>query len=287
MYEDAERAVRRWQEVVIAACQGTGVPPSLVLGLMLVESGGQADIESRFLNYDAAGRPLGRAQGLLQIMPFHWGIRPGPDGELTEEEKAFCQEPARNIAKGVELLAQAYRRWGSWEKALARYFGALDASGTIRDWADATGVTGRLYVRLVLAARARFLDVDALDDRADPSERPDALPHRPPVAPTEDGFIPYTVQPGDTLWAIGHRFGLTPYQIQADNPDAITSVDLIYVGQVIRIRRPGSGMIYTVQPGDTLWAIATRHGLRLGQLLAHNPQIENPDLIYPGDQVFV
>jgi spore coat assembly protein SafA len=42
---------------------------------------------------------------------------------------------------------------------------------------------------------------------------------------------------------------------------------------------------YTVVKGDTLWAIARRHGVGLQELIAANPQIANPDLIYPGDQI--
>jgi nucleoid-associated protein YgaU len=41
---------------------------------------------------------------------------------------------------------------------------------------------------------------------------------------------------------------------------------------------------YTVRRGDTLSKIAAAHKVALTQLLAANPQIENPDLIYP-DQV--
>lgn len=42
---------------------------------------------------------------------------------------------------------------------------------------------------------------------------------------------------------------------------------------------------YSVQHGDTLWDIAQRHGVALSQLIAVNPQIANPDLIYPGDNI--
>lgn len=42
---------------------------------------------------------------------------------------------------------------------------------------------------------------------------------------------------------------------------------------------------YTVRPGDTLWEIAHRFGLSLQELVAANPQIENPDLIRPGDVI--
>jgi spore coat assembly protein SafA len=42
---------------------------------------------------------------------------------------------------------------------------------------------------------------------------------------------------------------------------------------------------YTVVRGDTLWDIARRNGVSLHDLIAANPQIENPDLIYPGNQI--
>lgn len=42
-----------------------------------------------------------------------------------------------------------------------------------------------------------------------------------------------------------------------------------------------------VRRGDTLWAIARRAGLTLAEVLALNPGIKNPNLIYPGNQVRV
>lgn len=40
---------------------------------------------------------------------------------------------------------------------------------------------------------------------------------------------------------------------------------------------------YTVKKGDTLSEIAKSHGLSLSEIIAINPQIENPDLIYVGE----
>ena len=42
---------------------------------------------------------------------------------------------------------------------------------------------------------------------------------------------------------------------------------------------------YTVKSGDTLWDIARAHGVSLQSLIAANPQIANPDLIYPGQKI--
>ena len=45
--------------------------------------------------------------------------------------------------------------------------------------------------------------------------------------------------------------------------------------------------VYTVRKGDTLWGIATRYGVSLTALIAANPRIKNPNLIYPGDEVII
>lgn len=43
--------------------------------------------------------------------------------------------------------------------------------------------------------------------------------------------------------------------------------------------------IYIVKKGDTMWAIAKRNGISLKTLVAKNPQIKNPNLIYPGNKI--
>lgn len=44
---------------------------------------------------------------------------------------------------------------------------------------------------------------------------------------------------------------------------------------------------HRVVKGDTLWALAKTYGLTLSELIALNPQIKNPNLIYVGDEVRV
>lgn len=46
-------------------------------------------------------------------------------------------------------------------------------------------------------------------------------------------------------------------------------------------------VMYSIRPGDTLARIATAHEISLGLLLAFNPQIDNPNLIFPGQVILV
>lgn len=42
---------------------------------------------------------------------------------------------------------------------------------------------------------------------------------------------------------------------------------------------------YTIVSGDSLWKVSQDHGVTLDALRAANPQITNPDLIYPGQEL--
>lgn len=46
-----------------------------------------------------------------------------------------------------------------------------------------------------------------------------------------------------------------------------------------------SDATHTVRSGDTMWAIARQNGVSLNSLIAANPQIKNPDLIFPGQKL--
>jgi len=43
-----------------------------------------------------------------------------------------------------------------------------------------------------------------------------------------------------------------------------------------------SALSHTVVKGDTMWKIASQYEVGTGEIIRSNPQISNPDLIYPG-----
>lgn len=51
--------------------------------------------------------------------------------------------------------------------------------------------------------------------------------------------------------------------------------------------RPVQRRIHTVVRGDTMWDIAAANGMTLARLIRLNPQIRNPNLIYPGDIIYL
>jgi uncharacterized YkwD family protein/spore coat assembly protein SafA len=44
---------------------------------------------------------------------------------------------------------------------------------------------------------------------------------------------------------------------------------------------------YIVKQGDTLWKIAVKYQMGVSEIIAANPQLKNPSLLYPGQKIFV
>lgn len=132
----------------------------------------------------------------------------------------------------------------------------------------------------VVLGAARLVDVDA------PSATPSAA-------------WSYTVQAGDTLDGLAQRWGVAPGALIQAN--ALMNPNLLFVGQVLTVPggapphvqpaaavtpapppAPASGVSQliaqlsypiTVQPGDSLWSVAARHGISLQALQWCNPGV--------------
>jgi LysM repeat protein len=135
-----------------------------------------------------------------------------------------------------------------------------------------------------------------------------------PAAPAAPGGATYTVKPGDTLGAIAAKHNVGLSDVFAWNNLSMRSI--IYPGQKIKVSAgdsapapaapapaapapaapaaapalavtsaPATGS-YTVKAGDTLSAIASRHGVKLSDLLSAN-QLGMTTVIYPGSKLVI
>jgi len=112
-----------------------GAPPAVIAALMQIESGGNPNAQSPMNIDQRTGKQLGRAAGLMQVMPFHF----------REGENPF--DPDTNLRVAIErVLMPNYKRYGNWNSAAAAYFGAVDAYGNPTTATDATGSSGHHYV---------------------------------------------------------------------------------------------------------------------------------------------
>ncbi len=124
------------------------------------------------------------------------------------------------------------------------------------------------------------------------------LPTQTPLPPTNcpppAGWIPVIVQPGDTLSSLSSRYRITPVQLIQAN--CLLSSGLapgynVYVPPLPASTAipcgplPGWILGYAVQPGDTLFHIATQYGTTVDNLKFANCRSGNE--IFAGDQLWV
>lgn len=117
-----------------------------------------------------------------------------------------------------------------------------------------------------------------------------------PVA-DHDGYVIYVVRPGDSLSYIAKYFGVTVSILAKVN--GISEPSKIYVGQHLRIPKPGAGHIvhpahppvgcvfyHKVRKGDTLAFIGKWYGVHPYALAKLN-DIGNPSMIYVGQRLCI
>lgn len=120
-----------------------------------------------------------------------------------------------------------------------------------------------------------------------------------PVVKNTTSYMTYTVQAGDTLWAIARKYNCSITEIVVANSDRIKNPNRIHAGWQLKIPQSGAPItggtpdavlpenkksgIYIVRQGDTLWAIARKCGCSVAEIVSLNRElIRNPALIYSG-----
>lgn len=62
---------------------------------------------------------------------------------------------------------------------------------------------------------------------------------------------------------------------------------LIILSMIITSTVYAQSIIYTVKPGDSMWLIAQKYQVGISEIIAENPSIKNPSLIYPGQKLTI
>lgn len=138
------------------------------------------------------------------------------------------------------------------------------------------------------------------------TEKPTATLTPTPVAsptPQQDGSIVYEVQFGDTIFGIADLFDVPVQDLYEFNE--IESSSILKIGQELIIAyssansvptvegfpdthtRTDGSIVYLVQEGDNLFAIATRYGLELNELLEQNTGLTEESILRVGQEILV
>ncbi|GBF34072.1 spore cortex-lytic enzyme SleB [Desulfocucumis palustris] len=94
------------------------------------------------------------------------------------------------------------------------------------------------------------------------------------MLPGAANAVSHVVEPGETLYTIGQKYGVTYQRIKESNG---LKSDSIYPGQRLNIE---NGLKYTVVPGDSLYNISKKFGVTVNKLMQDNG-LKN-SYIYPG-----
>ena len=57
---------------------------------------------------------------------------------------------------------------------------------------------------------------------------------------------------------------------------------VLLTGSLLTIPASAASLSHTVAAGDTMWKLAVRYQVGTSEIIGANPQVSNPDLIYPG-----
>ena len=147
------------------------------------------------------------------------------------------------------------------------------------------------------------LVVQAPAKAAAPAEKPRTEASKP--AETTTPKTSYTVQSGDSLWRISHKYGVSIQDLMTWNK--LGSGYMLHPGDKLVVQAPAKAEVpskkpstetskpaetttpktsYTVQSGDSLWRISHKYGVSIQDLMTWN-KLGAGYMLHPGDKLVV
>lgn len=281
------------------ACRALGIPH----GFYHYPNGGNVVSEADFFV-----RTCGRENGEGQSLDFEGAIlsNPNPVGWALawneEVQRLTNNRPidymSGSITQRFDWSPVVKENYGLW---VAEWGSASPEVGKWPFWAlwqtsdngHIAGISGNVdtddFNGVLSQLQKYFANIDSVT--------PPIVTPRPPVAKPKPTPRPvpgyYTVRSGDTLSSIAKRYGTSVTELEHLNPHAghpAGDFNTIWPGDrllVVGARPVSAPHIYTVHSGDTMSEIASRFHLKLETLEHLNPQVRNPNLIFPGEHLTV
>ena len=259
------------------------------------------DLEETFNNNQSNANFISRAEAWLKIVEQATGRKPliysrasflqervSSNGRAPSWAKNYSVWIANYLYNYVEgsqpFEAPGWQPWVFWQ-----YTNKGDAQGIYNDLGQKPSEIDLDWFRGSLQDLYQFVG---------------AQPPAPPV-PTK-----YVVKAGDTLPSIAAQNGVTLDDLLASNPSLIqTGMELEIPTSAAAAPTPVTPVVvpppapspatppapepapsgpirYTIQPGDTLTAIAGKYGVSVNAIIAAN-NISNPNLIQVGQQLII
>lgn len=201
---------------------------------------------------------------------YYYILRDTPNNESIIVEYGFAdstQDDPDQIKNNYEELTEAV------VKALADYIGVtyiLPMSSNI--YIVKSGDTLWSIARKNNTSVAKLKELNNLTTNALSINQVLKLPIY-----NENTVDTYTVKSGDTLYSIANKFGLTVNELKSINN---LSTNLLSIGQVLKLKLNADisndlGQKYTVQKGDTLYAISLKYNVPVDQIKSVNNLTSN------------
>lgn len=197
------------------------------------------------------------------ILPLRLGLSSRPLAELKDDHARSVRQTTYKVRKG-DTLSHIARKYGVSEKDLRRW-NKLGSKSFIRAGQSLTVVQGRSGTA-VAASKGKS-----------------------PAKAAGEKRLTYQVQPGDSLWKIANRHGVTTYQLRQWN--RLSAKHILQPGDKLTIVAQGADdkqgtrrIVYQVRPGDTLWHIGRRFDVATREIMDWN-NLGNDDLLRPGDKL--